>query len=290
MISAFSRPTIRGQKILGLIMDEVEKGLKTLALREWGPEKSGSWRSEKGYLTLPDRREAIRMAVRLAQRGDAVLIAGKGHEDYQIIGKEKFPFDDRVEAEKGTGGSVIFSLDEILKATEGKLLQGETGVLFQGISTDSRTVREGELFIALKGAHFDGHHYALEALGKKAGGVLIEEEKTGDFRWNGYRPKAVVAVKDTLRSLGDLARSRRREDRTSVVGVTGSNGKTTTKEMIAACLETSLSGLKSKGNFNNLIGLPLTLLDLTGEEKVVGPRVGHECDGGDSEAHRNFRA
>jgi len=113
---------------------------------------------------------------------------------------------------------VIFSLDEILKATEGRLLQGEQGVLFQGISTDSRTVREGELFIALKGAHFDGHQYALEALGKKAGGVLIDEEKAGDFRWNGYRPRAVIAVKDTLRSLGDLARSRRREYRTSVVG------------------------------------------------------------------------
>ena len=174
---------------------------------------------------------------------------------------------------------MIFSMDEILKATEGKLLQGERDVLFQGISTDSRTVREGELFIALKGAHFDGHPYALEALGKKAGGVLIEEAKAGDFRWNGYRPKAVVAVKDTLQSLGDLARSRRRGYKTSVVGVTGSNGKTTTKEMIAACLQTSLPVLKSKGNFNNLIGLPLTLLGLTGEEKVAVLELGMNVTG-----------
>jgi len=84
----------------GVIIREVEEGLKKLALRKWGPKEMGSWRSEKGYLTLPDRREAIRMAVRLAERGDAVLIAGKGHEDYQIIGKEKSPFDDRVEARK----------------------------------------------------------------------------------------------------------------------------------------------------------------------------------------------
>jgi UDP-N-acetylmuramoyl-L-alanyl-D-glutamate--2,6-diaminopimelate ligase len=84
----------------GVIIHEVEEGLKKVGLRRWGPKEMGSWRSEKGYLTLPDRREAIRMAVRLAQRGDAVLIAGKGHEDYQIIGKERFPFDDRVEARK----------------------------------------------------------------------------------------------------------------------------------------------------------------------------------------------
>ena len=84
----------------GVIIHEVEEGLKKLALRRWGSKEMGSWRSEKGYLTLPDRREAIRMAIRLAQPLDTVLIAGKGHEDYQIIGKKKFPFDDRVEAKK----------------------------------------------------------------------------------------------------------------------------------------------------------------------------------------------
>lgn len=82
------------------IIDEVEKGLKTLPLEEWHRDEAGGWRSKKGYLKVPDRREAIRMAIRLAQPGDTVLIAGKGHEDYQIIGKKRFPFDDRVEARK----------------------------------------------------------------------------------------------------------------------------------------------------------------------------------------------
>jgi UDP-N-acetylmuramoyl-L-alanyl-D-glutamate--2,6-diaminopimelate ligase len=82
------------------IMAEVEKGFKTIALKEWDPENSGAWRSGKGYLKIPDRREAIRRAVRMAQPSDTVLIAGKGHEDYQIIGKKKFPFDDRVEAKR----------------------------------------------------------------------------------------------------------------------------------------------------------------------------------------------
>jgi len=82
------------------ILEEVEKGFKALPLREWNPNETESWRSKKGYLKVPDRREAIRTAIRLAQPSDTVLIAGKGHEDYQIIGKKKFPFDDRVEARK----------------------------------------------------------------------------------------------------------------------------------------------------------------------------------------------
>ena len=82
------------------IMDEAEKGLKRHPLEEWPQDKIGAWRSKKGYLKVSDRREAIRMAIRLAQPLDTVLIAGKGHEDYQIIGKRKIPFDDRVEAKR----------------------------------------------------------------------------------------------------------------------------------------------------------------------------------------------
>ena len=83
-----------------VILDEVEKGLKSLHLREWDQEEIKLWRSKRGYLRVPDRREAIRTAIRLALPSDTVLIAGKGHEDYQVVGKKKFPFDDRVEAKK----------------------------------------------------------------------------------------------------------------------------------------------------------------------------------------------
>jgi UDP-N-acetylmuramoyl-tripeptide--D-alanyl-D-alanine ligase len=174
---------------------------------------------------------------------------------------------------------VILSIEEVLKATRGKLLQGEGNAFFQGISTDSRTVTEGELFIALKGSRFDGHHYVLEALEKKAGGVVIEEDKVGDIRWNGYRAKAVIAVKDTLFALGNIALDWRRKYRTPLVALTGSNGKTTTKEMIAACLETTFPILKTKGNLNNLIGLPLTLLTLTEKERVVVLEMGMNVPG-----------
>jgi len=82
------------------IMSEVEMGFKSLSLGEWHQDEIGSWRTKKGYLKVQDRREAIRMAIRLAQPLDTVLIAGKGHEDCQIIGKKKFPFDDHIEAKK----------------------------------------------------------------------------------------------------------------------------------------------------------------------------------------------
>jgi UDP-N-acetylmuramoyl-L-alanyl-D-glutamate--2,6-diaminopimelate ligase len=80
------------------IIDEVERGLRSIPVKEYSSNEIKLWRSRKGYLRIPDRREAIRMAVRLAQPSDTILIAGKGHEDYQIIGKKKFPFDDRIEA------------------------------------------------------------------------------------------------------------------------------------------------------------------------------------------------
>ena len=174
---------------------------------------------------------------------------------------------------------MILTIEEVLKATGGKLLQGRGNLLFQGVSTDSRTVAEGELFVALKGPRFDGHHYAVEALAKKAGGVLIEEDQVGDIRWNGYRSRAVIAVKDTLSALGDMARDWRRKYGTPVVALTGSNGKTTTKEMIAACLGTTFPILKTEGNLNNLIGVPLTLLTLTEKERVVILEMGMNVPG-----------
>lgn len=82
------------------IIEEAERGFGTLGLEAWPPSGVKAWRSRKGYLKVPDRREAIRLAIQLAQVGDIVLIAGKGHEDYQVIGKKKFPFDDRIEARK----------------------------------------------------------------------------------------------------------------------------------------------------------------------------------------------
>ncbi len=174
---------------------------------------------------------------------------------------------------------MTFHVKEILKATGGRLLQGGEDVVFPSISTDSRTVAEGALFIALKGKRFDGHDYALPALSKKAGGVVIEENRIGDIRWTGYETRPVILVKDTLHALGEIARDRRRAFGVPVVALAGSNGKTTTKEMISACLGAAFPILKTEGNLNNLIGLPLTLLNLTEKERVAVLEMGMNVPG-----------
>jgi len=174
---------------------------------------------------------------------------------------------------------VTFRIQEILIATGGTLLQGREDVVCEAISTDTRTIPEGALFIALRGSRFDGHDFVLEALKKNARGIVIEQNRVEKIPWKDYETKPVILVSDTLRALGDLARYRRRHFGIPVVALTGSNGKTTTKEMISTCLETTFPVLKTKGNLNNLIGLPLTLLGLTEKERIAVVEMGMNVPG-----------
>src|SRR5258706_226152 len=170
-----------------------------------------------------------------------------------------------------------WTLEQILSATGGKLMRRGTRSAFGEVVTDSKKVGTNSVFVALKGQKFDGHRFAKDA-GRRGAGCLIVHEK---IPLAPLKAAAVVRVKDTLAALGDLARCRRLAVAPKVLAITGSNGKTTTKEMVAAILaRASLGGrplkgrvLKTEGNFNNLVGLPLTLLRLTGREKVavVGP-------------------
>jgi UDP-N-acetylmuramoyl-tripeptide--D-alanyl-D-alanine ligase len=164
---------------------------------------------------------------------------------------------------------------EILSPMRGKLVSGKRALPFSGICTDSRRVQKGEIFWALKGENYDGHDFVWDALKAGAWGVVVS--RTGLQQSEAFPlPEAekdraaIIEVHDTLQSLGDLARWWRRQFHTQVVGITGSVGKTTTKEMTAGILEQGGPILKSKGNFNNLIGLPLTLLQLrSGVTKTI---------------------
>ncbi|MDT8421656.1 MAG: UDP-N-acetylmuramoyl-tripeptide--D-alanyl-D-alanine ligase [Desulfuromonadales bacterium] len=151
-----------------------------------------------------------------------------------------------------------FDLEMVARITAGDLPGGTPNRSLTGISTDSRNVKQGELFIPLRGARFDGHDYLSQAVKNGAGACLSEEVVAG-------LPVPVIRVADTLRALGDLAAANRLNLHGPLVGITGSAGKTTTKEMLAAILEQQGTGLKTAGNFNNLIGLPLTLLQLRPE-------------------------
>jgi UDP-N-acetylmuramoyl-tripeptide--D-alanyl-D-alanine ligase len=153
---------------------------------------------------------------------------------------------------------------EILEATKGDLLCGDVKHTFEGVSIDSRTISANELFIAIKGNVYDGHSFISDLISSGVRGLIISKDEIRDPAGTDWQDKGIVcvAVSDTTKALGDLASFNRRRTDVSVVAITGSNGKTTTREMTASVVSTRYKTLSTKGNFNNEIGLPLTLLDL----------------------------
>jgi UDP-N-acetylmuramoyl-tripeptide--D-alanyl-D-alanine ligase len=150
---------------------------------------------------------------------------------------------------------------EIAAPIHGSILQGSPDTLFSGLSTDSRNMKEGVLFWALHGEKHDGHAFLKEAVSKGAAGVVVQKGRPREIPSG--REVVAIEISDTLRGLGDLACWWRHQHNVRVIGITGSAGKTTTKEMTASILGLSGSTLRNKGNFNNLIGLPLSLFLLS---------------------------
>jgi len=172
--------------------------------------------------------------------------------------------------------AAAFTTAEVLKATRGTLLQGDPGALFCGVSTDSRTTQSGQLFIPLQGEHHDGHQFIPGALRRGARGLLVGASgQPTPGEGQKIPPEiTIIAVPDTLTALGDLARAWRDRFAIPVVAITGSCGKTTTKEMTAAVLSRAFRVLRNPLNLNNLIGLPLTLLDLEGNHEAAVVEMG----------------
>lgn len=169
-----------------------------------------------------------------------------------------------------------WTVTEVLTATGGKLVSGpRMPEPFTEITTDSRTIKGGELFCALKGPRFDGHQFLQEAFQKGARGVLVSTVSPVLYECEICQ----IVVEDTLIALGALGRYHRRRFPIPVVGITGSNGKTTTKEMTAQVLERVYPLLKTPENQNNLIGVPLTLLRLTPEHRVAVLEMGTNMPG-----------
>lgn len=150
-------------------------------------------------------------------------------------------------------------IGEIKEAVRGRLVSGPPERYVQGVSTDTRTLEKDNLFVALRGDNFDGHTFVDRAVQAGAAGVVVEERGLPEKLPEGV---GVVLVKDTLAALGDLARYYRGLFGVTVVGVTGSNGKTTTKSMIAHLLAAAGTVLASPKSFNNFVGVPLTLFGL----------------------------
>ncbi len=165
---------------------------------------------------------------------------------------------------------MFLTTEEILRAANAKLVRGDENN-FSIVTTDSRKITEGSLFIALKGERFNGEEFACEAIGKGAAGVLIGddcEQKNIPTRGT------VFAVEDTLAAYQKLAGAWRDKFNIPIVAITGSSGKTTTKDLTAAALSALGSVLKTSSNYNNEIGVPQTLFELNENHRAAVVEIG----------------
>ncbi|KUO52486.1 MAG: hypothetical protein APF76_05485 [Desulfitibacter sp. BRH_c19] len=162
-------------------------------------------------------------------------------------------------------------LQEIAHAVHGEL-SSQTEITIQKVSTDTRSIQKGDLFIPLIGEKFNGHEFINVAQEKGAVAVIVNENWWAKSKPTFTMP--VIIVEDTLKALQDLSKHHRKKFNIPVIAVTGSNGKTSTKDLIATILQQKLNVVKSKGNFNNEIGLPLTLLNIDKDTQAVVVEMG----------------
>ena len=165
-----------------------------------------------------------------------------------------------------------WSIADVVELTHGTLVRGEAHQPVRGVSTDSRRLQGGELFVALRGEHFDGHRFAEASLQQGAAAVLVADATAVPTA--STSPGAVILVEDTLVALQALAQAHRRHFHGTVVAVTGSNGKTTVKELTASVLRQRYDTYKASGNLNNHIGVPLTLLGMELAHEVAVLEMG----------------
>ncbi len=169
---------------------------------------------------------------------------------------------------------IAVTYKEVLAASHGRLLQGE-GALnrrIHAICLDSRKLQQGELFVALHGPHHDAHDYLGQAVREGAGGLLVQNWKPP--RGAAARELPVIQVRNTLTALGQLAGLVRDKSSATVIGITGSTGKTLTKDFLASILRRSYRTVASEGSFNNEVGVPLTLLGIKPATEMVVLEMG----------------
>jgi MurE/MurF fusion protein len=215
------------------------------------------------------RARAIREAVVSAGPQDVVLIAGKGHEDYQEIGLERHPFDDREHARRALRARAPivagWSLSQIAAACGGELVGQDEAMGPVSVSTDTRALRGGELFVALRGDRFDAHTFVEGAWDVGVCCVMVQDRAAIAASRGPH-----IVVEDTLvglQRLGQAVWAAARAQGLHAVAVTGSNGKTTTKELLRSIWSVYGPTYATSGNLNNHIGVPLTLANMPGEQE-----------------------
>ena len=160
------------------------------------------------------------------------------------------------------------TIKEIVKICKAELLYGDESIVCSTFTKDTRTIKLGDTYIGIKGEKFDGNHFYKEAFDKGAVCAILEKDsfiKENDYSYG----KPIILVGNTIDALKKLAEFKRKNSNATFVGVTGSVGKTSTRDLIYSVLREEYKTLKTEGNYNNNIGLPLTLLRLTDEEAAV---------------------
>ena len=160
-------------------------------------------------------------------------------------------------------------IKDILKVTNGEMLVGNEELTCENFSKDTRTIQKGDIYIGLKGENFDGNQFWKQALESGAEAVIVQDVKISPIEMEKYSNKTIVKVEDTLKALYEIAKYKRSLYDIPVVAITGSVGKTSTKDIIASVVATKYKTLKTQGNNNNNIGLPLTILKLRDHEALV---------------------
>ncbi|MSR37715.1 MAG: UDP-N-acetylmuramoyl-tripeptide--D-alanyl-D-alanine ligase [Planctomycetes bacterium] len=165
----------------------------------------------------------------------------------------------------------------VAKAINGELVQrGRSG---DGVTTDSRGDCTGKLFVALRGENYDGHDHVADAIRKGARGLIVSKPLHEIPGMDRSGPAFVVRVSDTSRALLELGAEHRRRNRAKVIGITGSCGKTTTKEWLGEVLSTGMSTVRSPASFNNQVGVPLTLFSIRPETRAAVVEIGTNAPG-----------
>lgn len=164
-----------------------------------------------------------------------------------------------------------FTIEEVVEAVQGTVLKKGANT-FSAVVTDTRKISKGALFIALKGENFDGHDFVERAIENGAQGVVVS--RVDGVPQLDHLKVTMIKVEDTLVAYQQLAKAYRNRFSIPIIAITGSNGKTTTKDLTAAILSSKFNVLKTEANFNNEIGLPLTLFQLTQEHDVAVVEMG----------------
>ena len=258
--------------IVDEIIDDIRaQGFKPIDL-------GGSNACEKGYIRMTDRAKALALAVQISKPRDIIVAAGKGHETYQITNTGTIHFDDKEHLTDActnlltpkpwhlTDLSTALGCDPVTVSGPKSVTDAKPTV-FKGIGTDSRTISPDMVFLALAGDRFDGHNFIPDLAENGVSAFVVTQGylNTLDLDQKRRMEKTCVCffeVPDTLSALGHLARYHRMRSSAQVAALTGSNGKTSTRQMAQEIFSLDHDTLATRGNLNNEIGLPLTLLRL----------------------------